>query len=170
MPPEQSTIIDASREPSQHTEGILGIHLRAVFNYPPGNFKRSDGDIPKMSSDFGPQRQQNLRRNLAPATKLYCYRNILTNNNNWFFFLYSLVVCVNQKIPLGLNHAHILKNKRLLELQLLLLSWLLLALTSGGGNFAFAHYKITFKKRTQQLTTHLTWHLLHSFLLFHVLF
>lgn len=82
MPPEQSTIIDASREPSQHTEGILGIHLRAVFNYPPGNFKRSDGDIPKMSSDFGPQRQQNLRRNLAPATKLYCYRNILTNNNN----------------------------------------------------------------------------------------
>lgn len=61
-----------------------------------------------MSSDFGPQRQQNLRRNLAQATKLYCYRNILMNNNNWF--LYSLVVCLNQKIPLGLNNAHMWKT------------------------------------------------------------
>lgn len=61
-----------------------------------------------MSSDFGPQRQQNLHRNLAQATKLYCYRNILTNNNNWF--LYSLVVCVNQEIPLGLSNAQIWKT------------------------------------------------------------
>lgn len=75
---------------------------------PPRNFKRSDGVIPKMSSDFGPQRQQNLRRNLARATKLYCYRNILTNKSNWF--LYSLVVCV-----FGLNNAHIWKTNGFLN-------------------------------------------------------
>lgn len=46
-PPEQSAIIDVSGEPSQHTGGILGIHLSAVFNYRPGTSNAPMALLPK---------------------------------------------------------------------------------------------------------------------------
>lgn len=126
----------------------------------PSNFKRSDGVIPKMSSDFGPQRQQNLCWNLAQAANLYCCRNILMNNNNWF--LYSLVVCVNQKIPLGLNNAQIWKTNGFLICSYCYLVGFYWPWHLVEGILRL-HIIKSLLKRMPQLTSHITWHILHLF-------
>lgn len=89
---------------------------------PPRNFKHSDGVIPKMSSDSGPQCDSRIfyYTVIQPKRQNYGYKNILMNNNNAFA---SLVVCINQKIPLGSNNAHISKNNKTLNCSYSYLVW-----------------------------------------------